>query len=492
MMRGSEPTSRRTARAVVVILAAVLVVRVAVCVVVAWVEPARVVTSDTPSYEEPARALLYTGRFAAGPDKPDVPETVRTPGYPVFIAAVYAVFGERHVPVIVLQIALSVATLGVVYWLATRLWDARVGLIAVVFLALDLASFHTSEVLLTDTLFTFLLMIAVVAGYKLTSGARTLWRWALVLGVMLAVATMVRPIAYYLVAPVLVGLLIWGIRTRLRWRPCAAMLALVAVPSVLLVGGWQVRNYAATGSAEFSQIEGYNLLWYRGAGIIALRDGISFDEAREKIRDSLPDMEGWTTAETYDFYGREGMALVRRHPFLFLRMQVRQTAYVLLAPAQVLVVHLLTGVELRTSPFGDLLRLAPGDYARTWVVGRPALFVAFLYEMAFLVALYVCALYGIWRAFRGSRAPLVSHLFACGIVVYVIALSAGPEAHSRFRVPFMPLLALYAGLGLSVLVARLRGRRARDGAEDRAQASSATVREEPGNSAGGGSRTHTG
>ena len=154
---------------------------------------------------------------------------------------------------------------------------------------------------------------------------------------------------------------------------------------------------------------------------------------------------------TYDFYGREGMSLVRRHPFLFLRMQVRQTAYVLLAPAQVLVVHLLTGVELRTSPFGDLLRLTPGDYARTWIVGRPALLGAFLYEMAFLVVLYVCALYGIWRAFRGSRARLVSHLFACGVIVYMIALSAGPEAHSRFRVPFMPLLALYAGLGLSAL-----------------------------------------
>jgi hypothetical protein len=140
------------------------------------------------------------------------------------------------------------------------------------------------------------------------------------------------------------------------------------------------------------------------------------------------------------------------------------------APAQVLVVHLLTGEHLETSPFGDLLRLAPGDYVRTWVVGRPALFAAFVSEMAVLVVLYVCALYGIWRVLRGQRGRLVFHLFACGVIVYLIALSAGPEAHSRFRVPFMPLLALYAGCGVSALVARLKAARSRP-ADERTPAS---------------------
>jgi 4-amino-4-deoxy-L-arabinose transferase-like glycosyltransferase len=455
-MRTQEPTGRRTRWVLVAILAVALVTRAVTCVVVACTAPSRLVTDDSPTYEEPARALLQIGRFASHPDPSAEHETVRTPGYPLFIAAVYLVFGRHHLPVILLQIVLSVGTVWIVYWLARRLFDARAGLVAAVFLTLDAASFHASQMLMTDTLFTFLLVLAVGAGYALLSDRRAPWTWALALGVALALATLVRPITYYLVVPVFVGLLVWAIAVRLPWRPCAAMLLLAVVPSIVLVGGWQVRNYCATGSGEFSHIRGYNLLWYRGAGIVALRDGISIEEARERIRDSLPPMEGWTTAEEYNLYGREGMALVRRHPVLFVRMQARDTADVLVAPAQVLVVHLLTGEHLETSPFGDLFRLAPGEYARTWVIGRPAVFAAFVYEMLYLLVLYAGAACGIWHALRAGRGQRAFHLLACGVILYFILLSAGPEAHSRFRVPFMPLLALYAGLGLSALTTHWR------------------------------------
>ena len=53
-------------------------------------------------------------------------------------------------------------------------------------------------------------------------------------------------------------------------------------PWIILVGGWQLRNYLITGKAEFSYVQGANLLFYRGAGIVAQRDSISFKEAQER------------------------------------------------------------------------------------------------------------------------------------------------------------------------------------------------------------------
>ncbi len=454
--------NRKHVRLLVVILGLSLVLRLGVFLAIYSVDPSRVLGGDSASYDNPARALVEIGRFAVRPEASEVPETKRTPGYPAFIAASYLVFGERHWPVIAIQIVISIGTLGVTYAIAKMLWGSRTALIALLLLALDVASFHSSQKLLTDTLFAFLITVAVAAGIRLISGESARTGSALVLGIALALATLVRPIGYYLVFPVLVGFLVWGKVARWRWKRIAAVFLLIAVPSLVLVGGWQLRNYCVSGSAEFSHMRGHNLLWYRGAGIVALRDGISIDEAREKIEDWLPDVEGWTTAEQCDLYAREGMALIRRYPILFVKMQARETADLLLAPAQVLLVRYLTGTELKASPFGDAFRLAPREYASKWVIGKPALFAAFVYEMAYLAVLYGCALYALWRIVRSERERLACHLFVWGVILYFVIISAGPEAHSRFRIPFMPLLVMYAGMSLNRLWDRIKALRSKE------------------------------
>lgn len=64
------------------------------------VDPSRILSRDSLSYDNSAKALLHTGCFAISPHKPHTPQTVRTPRYPVFIAVIYLIFGEKHFPVI--------------------------------------------------------------------------------------------------------------------------------------------------------------------------------------------------------------------------------------------------------------------------------------------------------------------------------------------------------------------------------------------------------
>jgi hypothetical protein len=53
------------------------------------VDPEVTISGDTKTYVRPAQALLEDGRLTEGPDDPD-PIFLRTPGYPLFIAAVFA------------------------------------------------------------------------------------------------------------------------------------------------------------------------------------------------------------------------------------------------------------------------------------------------------------------------------------------------------------------------------------------------------------------
>jgi hypothetical protein len=61
---------------------------------------------------------------------------------------------------------------------------------------------------------------------------------------------------------------------------------------------------------------------------------------------------------------------------------------------------------------------------------------------------------------RGRRLTLA--VLPLTVLVYTFVLSAGPEASdARFRVPLLPLMALFAGLAITVGAQRIRDRRAR-------------------------------
>src|SRR5690242_13391116 len=64
---------------------------------------------DQVGYRQLGQALAETGKFTKFPDSPDfAPEVVRTPAYPLFLAAIYKVAGVRQLPVAIAQTGLFV------------------------------------------------------------------------------------------------------------------------------------------------------------------------------------------------------------------------------------------------------------------------------------------------------------------------------------------------------------------------------------------------
>jgi hypothetical protein len=108
---------------------------------------------------------------------------------------------------------------------------------------------------------------------------------------------------------------------------------------------------------------------------------------------------------------------------------------------------------------GDLLRLSVSEYVRKWLAERLPLFAVFVYALFYILILYTGVAYVVLQIARGELAMSSVHIFIWGVLLYFIVVSAGPEAYSRFRVPIMPFLALYAGVGISALYARSAGSR---------------------------------
>ena len=85
--------------------------------------------SDQEGYRRLGQVLAETGKFTRFPDAPQfVPEVLRTPAYPVFVAVMYRVFGATQWPVVFAQTLAFVAICLVVFAIGRRVAPEPVAL----------------------------------------------------------------------------------------------------------------------------------------------------------------------------------------------------------------------------------------------------------------------------------------------------------------------------------------------------------------------------
>lgn len=122
---------------------------------------------DTSGYIEPALRLLHGGGFIEDPH--------RTPVYPLFIASIYWVAGEKTLAVIIVQIFLSVLTVYMTFWVGSHLISESTGLIAALLMAVSIEANTHSFFLLTETLFTFLFLGSILAYVIFDQTRKRIW-----------------------------------------------------------------------------------------------------------------------------------------------------------------------------------------------------------------------------------------------------------------------------------------------------------------------------
>lgn len=372
-----------------------------------------VLRGDAEGYDKCAQAFVEHGSFFCAPDNLNY-QTNRTPLYPLFLAVCYFVFGVKVAPAIFLQILLSCFTVYLIYLLAEKLFDKEIALFSALLLAVDFASISFTQYLLTETLFTFFVVASVLTGvYVLKEG-----RFSFLFGVLLACASLTRPITYYIVFPVAVGFFIF--------RPKSLLVLLI--PYVVLVGSWQFRNYLVSGNPAFSTIQGTNLYAYRAASVLAEKEGVLYDEAK----DGLPKIP-------VNQMSREGMKIILDNPWVFLKTELKGLGQLMLIPGVDSFLSCFGISSYKQGCFGDLFRLSLKDFFIKWSK-RPVWLLTFIFFLVYLYLMYLFFL----RGLDFSK----EHIFVLCVILYLIGLSAGVEANVRFRVPIMPLLLVFSANGI--------------------------------------------
>jgi hypothetical protein len=218
-----------------------------------WIHPRFV--GDTLAYGDLAHNLLVHHMFGFTEDVIR-PTLIRLPGYPLFLAACFVVFGNaNYVAVVWVQVAVDMVDCALLGVLAGRLLGRRAGVAALWLAALCPFTANYAAAALTETLSLFCVTLALFGLERWVSkwrrGERGLG-WAAAIGAALAFAVLLRPDEGLLAAAVL-PVMVW-----IGWRhshvsesrhgapgvwaaTAPAMVASLIV--VLPLVGWAGRNW---------------------------------------------------------------------------------------------------------------------------------------------------------------------------------------------------------------------------------------------------------
>lgn len=358
-------------------------------VLIVWAGPGLPIEGDTPSYIAIARSLAEGKGFTIDGT---VPTAVRMPLYPLFLAGLYSIPGSGAGTVQLIQILLDSLTCLMVYYLARKLLDPLHAAVSGFLTALYLPCAYYSIVILSETLFCFLVTASLLV--LAVGGART--RYMALSGGIMGLAALTRPNGVIVAGFVILWLAFFVRKPR--------QVVLYALAATVLMTPWIARNA---------------VVFHRFIPTYTL-SGLAF------YNSYVPPQKG------YGFNGLEGIP----DDYILLQNEGDKNAYLISLTLRHIRAHPLTAAG--SIPVRTALLAYPFDMK--WLIPSFPFRYDVFWGAVFILALAGCAGRFRWMVERLSLLvfPLLSLLFTA-LVLY---------GSPRIRVPLDPLIAVIASVGL--------------------------------------------
>jgi 4-amino-4-deoxy-L-arabinose transferase-like glycosyltransferase len=409
---------RKPRTALLWVLAVGLVIRLAILASLSGFGTPNV---DEQDYVALAKNILQGNGFAREAGQPT---SIRPPLFPGLVAATWWVFGTRNLQAVrALQIGLALGTVCLVYLLGRRAFNPTIGVLAAAVFWLYPSLVFFNFTILTETLFTFLLVAFVLLTLMLVDRPRP---WiAVCCGVALGLAALTRSILWP-VPLVLCPLLVLLIRSPMRVRLAAAALVLAGYAAV--VAPWAIRNTRL--QHVFTVVD--------TMGGMNLRMGNYEHTPEDRMWDavSLPRELDWSYALALERPGR-------RHT------EGEKDKWAQRKALEYMAAH--PGTTLRRSliKFADFWGLE-----REFIAGirigyyqvppAAAMIAPLAITFAYLVVV-LTGIAGIWLSPPEARTQIVLLL----PLVVITGLHSIVFGHSRYHIPLIPILAVYGAAFVS-------------------------------------------
>lgn len=403
--------------------------------------------TDATQYQAIAENLLQGNGFSLRTDPPYIPDTIRTPGYPFFLAGIKAVTGSFY-PSLFLTLLLGcffpLVGMRMVAWLNP---DRRLWVLGGCLLAFDPNVFIYSFVFGSEGIF-----LPLVSGAMLLAGEafiRKSWRWALGGGLLLGAAALVRPIVQFV--PLLFFFLLLGFGWKQFRRQAVVGAAAFVLGYSIIVAPWLARNVVLFHAFDYANVGWFNMYTRVAASAEAIHFGVPYDQMRITYLQRLHE-KGFVDASPVleqDVHGyaftpifrRETLAVFKQYPWEVFITQVSAFSTVVTQDLTVVFVRNLGWVKSYPSfsPFIVLVREGPLSllFETGKLLTGPwafAFLMRFVWLAAFLLSLL--APFFAWRH-RRSLFPIIVFLLFYDLGIIALSLNAAAQADARYRAQYI-------------------------------------------------------
>ncbi len=413
-------------------------------------------TRDSYDYNQIADNIVHHASFSQNSSPPLLPDHSRTTLYPIYIS-LFKWVGLGPSSMIFFQILLSVATTLFVILITYKLVDNwNSALFAGGIIALDFPSIALSNVLLTEAIFTFLLTLSIfclVLYFKNDSKFQLLFSFSALLGLTI----LYRPISVFL--PIFI-IPLFFVFLGFKKLKILHSLSIVILTSFLVISPWMYRNQVVFGSPVISTIGYNNLLYYRAAGVISIKESISRPNVVEKLKEKTrAEFNGDIEKDSIGlkkYEARMGSSIILHNLPLYIRNHVISVFNMLFRPIRSTFDLQLGFVESGTSltEWGE--EYESSIFSRFFKQTSPLTVFLVVIQLPLLLILWVGFIYGMIYFFVKKKTLPFSLLLI--LVLYFCIMSGGPEAWARFRVPIVPFLSIGCGIGLATIFEQIKGK----------------------------------
>lgn len=350
------------------------------------------------------------------------PTARRSPGYPFALAGIIAIFGSNPQTLYFFQALINVLTIFLVF-LSLKANNIKSPLRLLTIL---LFSFSTSFIYI-NVLYAEILTMLFVALILFLSVHQSLrsrrWTQSTLLGIAIGALIYLRPTFLYL--PIIILICVFILKT-FRWRFPIRNYIVIAGTALVTLAPWTIRNYVVFRqfiplvSAGGGELWGANfaiderVVWHSVTDIQQYENERSVSHTHQKalIAQYQRQYNFATVEELNRFLSKQGLAIIRRHPFRYALLSLNRALIFWFSP-----------------PIG----------ATTMKAISPAIF------MFFLLVKYTITILGIIGLWRWAKDNFSGALTILMLVVYLTLLHTATHAIQRYFLPLIPVM--YFALG---------------------------------------------
>ena len=400
--------------------------------------PERALDNDSRLYLKLGETLLDSHTF---------PNILRTPGYPFFIASLYAVFGKFPQAVLFSQALLDSVTAVIIALLFLKIFqNTRYAFGAGVIYSVNPFAIFYANMLLTETLFSFFFVSAVSLFLFFLQGEGKI-KLAFS-SVLLGIGTLCRPISFFV--PLLLVPFIFFTERKLTEKLISCILFILLYGLVLLP--WYVRNDHVYGQWTLSTATKYNIFVVFAPEVLMGKDNlfsliaINVNElvkpyqaqmwqiAKLKYGDSSEIHHSFDDPVRAHVLTEEGLKVIRNDPLIFTLS------------------HMVGIGRVMTPSSPRFYRFMKKDMKALSLLSFAIDFIT----MSFCII-------GIFLFLRERSTGKIQTIVIISMIVLIAFFSfiPGIEGGTRFRVPLLPYVIILSIFGMQKIVTHIGSRTGR-------------------------------